>query len=564
MSRDFVKARYNSESLEKAAKQEQFVKSLTISKVQENVSQQFVNNLVKNGTAGEEPLFQWVSAILKKDNYRSFLNYTRFPLVSTALVSDIIKKMNRVFFSDDAFQKYQINGQDVIAPEYLKVEEWEQTLYKAMTAQFNDVVVHHIGDNANEPYRTIIGIDKVVSIKLDETNHIHKIAYSSMLKIDDEYVKGTTYLSDMEYAFYPLDSKKYQDVIIPHDIGRCPASFISCDIFDHQYPVIREGLFSRIRPLLEKYVYFDTLQIMSETNGAFPIIVKALTEDDREFDNDQRPDGMHADKIVPEKGHQQKFNKSIMQAGSEIEVEVPRKDDGSYDTSIIENFATFLRSPVDNLEHIKKRIDDIKREIQSLIVGDYYEPQETQMNEMQVSKSYISKQDMLRALSSNLSESMTKSNEIMMLLANGQNIMTQTSFGSDFFIETADDLLKRLELAPNAIEERHVINRLIKVRSINKTDKALRDTLFYALMPFLKLETFQEAVNQNLVSRNDRILQMQFSFVISTFEARYGDIVDFYQSLDGEPDERLAFIRNLIQILITDYANQIETVNPDD
>jgi len=568
MSREFIKSGYNSSQIAEAQRQQRHIRSLIVSQVQKDLTENYLEKVCQPSHKHTDPLMMWVATIFKNENFKSFFKYTRYPLVSSILAKEEIEgSLARVFFSDDSFKKYIVRGEEIKAPECMCEEEWSKQLFEAMMYNYNDLIIHDLKD-VNLPYREFTSIEDVVSIQVQKDT-ILKVAYRAtmILPEEEEATKGVIYLDDEVMAFYPDDEGK-AEFVVGHDIETCPAVWVSPKAFNNEEPIIRESIFSRVRPLMEKYVFLDTLQIMAETNGAFPVVVKLDTSDDtgEESDDGLAHDGTGgAMAAYPTKGHKEKSPSTIMQAGSVHEVAVPQGPDGSFDTSLIRDFATFLRSPVENMEYIETKLKSVKAEIVSSIVGDYREQNkggngsEAAMNEMQVSKSYISKQDRLRGLSEAMSETKMSSDTIMLRFMFGLDVFTETSFGTDFFIETADDLYKSFKMAPNPIERGHVLNKLLRVRANNREEKYYKDKIMYSILPFQRTEDFNQAVLSGLVSLNDKILQMQFQYILTIFESQYGDLVEFFQTLkeDGQSTEAeiLTVIKSLINQIITDYVN---------
>jgi hypothetical protein len=565
MSREFIKAGYNSSQIAKAQRQQRYIRSLVVSEVQRDVTENYLEKICKPSYKHTDPLMMWVATIFKNENFQSFFKYTRYPLVSSVLAKEEIEKsLARVFYADDSFKKYIVRGEEIKSPDCMCEDEWAKELFEATLYNYNDLIIHDL-EAVNLPYREFLSIEDVVSIKV-EGDKIKKVAYRAQMVLpeEEEATDGVIYLDDELMAFYPNDESK-PELVLTHDIETCPAVWVSAKAFNEEEPIVRESLFSRVRPLMEKFVFLDTLQIMAETNGAFPVVVKLDTSDETdEVEENQTQDGTGGAMAArPPKGHKEKSPSSIMQAGSVHEVAIPQGPDGSFDTSLITNFANFLRSPVENLEYINAKISSTKAAIVSMVVGDYKEANkgesEAAMNEMQVSKSYISKQDRLRSLSECMSRTKVWSDTIMLRFMFGTDVSTESSFGTDFFIETADDLFKSFKMAPNPIERGHILQRLLRVRSNNRPNKYYRDKVMYALLPFQRTEDFNQAAMAGLVPINEQILQLQFQYILTIFESQYGDVVEFYKTMDeGEQTteaEIFTVIKSLINQIITDYVN---------
>lgn len=554
--KEFIKKGYNRDQLEQAVRQQKQIQYCVVSDVQQETSVDYIKKLGSVQYSGEDPLLSWVWSLFKKDNFKSFYKYLRFPVASSSIAKDEIEKsMERVFFADDSYSKYLIRGKEVQAPEYLDTDEFPKDVFNALMYRYNDILIHDIKpDQVNEPYRYLLDLEKVVSIKV-EKNTIKKIAFLASIEVDGKEQKGHVYLDSEIMAFIRKeDSEPF--IEIPHDINACPASFVSGTPFDDHKPVIRESIYSRARPLLEQYNFLTTLQLMSDSNGAFPIVVKLAADEDDQRRNDQHDLNypMSSNGIS---GHHMKESESDLQPGTVITAPALMKTDGTIDTSIVEKYITFFRTPVDSLEYINKRILETRKKIIETVVGDFVEQSEESKNELQVSKSYLLKQDKLRAFGRDISFCISSSDTIMMKLANGEDAKAIHSSGTDFFIETQEDIYKQITIAPNPIEKNNLLKRLVRIRSSNNADKMHRDAILYMLLPYSTKGDFETALNYQTIGKNEILLQSKFHYFIAIFESKYGDILEFWREAgDLSDNEKLILTKDLLTLIVEEYGEQ--------
>lgn len=543
--REFVEKGYSKDQIEKAERQQEQIRYCIVSDVQAETNTDFIDKLQSAKYSGEDPLLSWVWQLFKKDNFKSFYKYLRFPIASSLIAKeDVEKSLERVFFADDSYKKYIIRGSEVECPEYLNEKEFEQEAFESLLYCYNDIFIHDLKE-VNSPFRYKINISDVVSIKADKST-IHKIAFKSCIEQDGEEIDGYVYLDSEMFAFVPKERNK-ETIEVLHDIGICPASFISSTPFNDREPIVKESIYSRARPLLEQYNFLTTLQLMSDSNGAFPIVVKLATESEDIDDNVQGEVFEHPLSAVPMDGHKNKRPSSDLNAGSVHEVPPIEKNDGSYDMSVVQNYINFFRTPVDSLNYIKERIRDVKKSIIETVVGDYVEQSEESKNELQVSKSYILKQDKLRSFGKDLSFCITKSDTIMMKLANGSDSKAVYSAGTDFFIETQEDLFRQIQSAPNPIEKNNILERLSRIRASSSNLRMQKDGILYMLLPYSDDGAFNTAISQGTATQQEIILQTRFNYFISVFEAKYGNILEFWRGMeDLTNDRKLVLTQNLL------------------
>ena len=550
MSKDFIKAKLGSSDLAIASKQQKNLSYFTRSNVQADIDGKMIE-MMCDGKFGDDPLLSWVFVVFRKDNFRSFIKYLRFPLPSSRIVeNEIVPQLERVFFSEDGFESYDVGGDDIRPND---VGEFTQIAFDALLYRYNDIVVHDFKD-INKPFRRIINIDRVVSIE-SYNSIIERIAYLTFIEIDGDDVEGYLYMDSETYAFYDKEMER-EPIEIAHDLGVCPADYVSNVPFSEESDIVRSSIFSRSRELMEEFVFLNTLRKMTDPNGAIPIVVKLASNDvDQDSGEDSdNSNGISASELLPE--NQRKKNMPDLQAGNVIELPVRTKDNGEVDTGIAENFLNFFRTPVESLRYLDERLKSLRSDIVVSIIGDHGELNDDAKNELQVSKSFVSKQDRLRKFGEGLGRLRNKSDFKMLALQYGSDRVTvDMSFGTDFFIESQDDLFTLLKSSPNPIERATILKRLIANRGRGNQNRIKRDTILYRLLPFASDQDFKEA---QLIGATDEIqiqFQLRMQFFIGIFEATYGDIVVFWTAL-GDMDEsrKLVVINELIKQIIKEHG----------
>lgn len=563
MSKDFIKERINESNLTIARNQQKQINYFIESQVQEEITQAYLDQWATRKYRTNDYFLNWIKNIFRTQNFLSFYKYLRHPLPSAKLINDeIIPMLKRVYFADDSYFHYFIRDEQIEAPKELNSEEFENELFNALLFKPNDVIIHDLED-INKPYRQIVSIDNVVSIK-SKHNKIHKIAYSATVEINEVYYDGYAYIDDEKYCFYDKDLENVL-LEVPHDLGYCPANYVSNEAFSTKTDVVRKSIFSYVREELEEYVFLKTLRKMSEPNGAIPITVrmkgssnKDKSGQDVKKDLDTYP--LAANTIGSQQaktGSEVTPSDSVLQTGTIIEVPVNKKQDNSLDVDLIQNFLKMYYIPVECLDFIDGRIKEMERSIISNALGDINQSNDSAKNEDQVYYSMTNKQDKLRTLSMALSWVRTNSDKTMLALKYGiENIKVDLFYGSDFFLDTETELFERFQKAPNQIERRNVLKRIGQTRYRFNPTRAKREKLLYSLLPFSSDKDFETAISNNLVDEVNKKLQLQFDCWITMFEAQYGDILQFYVTLEADDSQKLILIKNLLTNLISQSNEQ--------
>lgn len=564
MSLDFIKIGVGSSDVALAARQQEQLAYLTQSAIQEDISEDYLKAWVERKFHTNDYFLNWVKTIFRTENFLAFYKYFRNPLASASLVNDEMKNnLMRVFHAEDSYFKYHIKGKEVHTPPELDSLSFQDELFNALLFQHNDILVHDLRD-VNTPYREFVPIKNVVAIE-SENNTIHKLCYQAQVVIEEKLVKGKLYMDAERYCFYEEDRELLN---VPHDLGICPATYISMERFTSD--VVRKSIFSYVRESFEQYIFLKTLQRMVDANGTIPITVEmkvnALNKDGKAEDG---PEGMpmSAQEITsqrPELGRNNAapINGNTLQAGTRIVVPpIKDKSTGEYNFDLMKNIIHFHYAPVEALEYLQKRISEVKKNILIAVLGDYSEANEAAKNELQVAKSYENKQDKLRALALNLSWVRNRSDYIMLALMHGRNAVSVDCFyGSDFFLESQEDLYNLLNKAPNIIERKSILVRASQNRNKFNPHKAAREKILYQLIPYISDSDFEKAIDRNLVDDVTFQYQNRFDYWIALFEASYGDIVIFWETLgDNKDSEKLLTINNLIINLIQKNYEQINS-----
>ena len=553
MAKDFIKNHVGSSGLALAVRQQEQLSYFTQSSIQDDITQEYINQWAERNYAGADDFLNWVKTVFKTDNFLSFYKYLRFPISSAELINERIKTpLSRVFFSEDSYFNYTIRGNKVEQPEELNSEDFNSKMFNDILFNYNDILVTDL-KGINDPVRRTIPIKNVVAID-SEDSIIYKIAYTASINMEDEngeikIVKGILYVDDKEYIFYDKDLNPVKTV--PHDLGECPADYISREAFSDT-DVVRRGMFSFVRDKMEEYVFLKTLQRMTEPNGAIPIVTKLKTKENsnKDFKGASDKEPMSSNAIGGERantGREVQGKGSVLQAGSVVTVPIIKKTDGSIDMDAVKNFLNFFYIPTDSLNYLNNRIKEVEQGIIISILGDYSESNDAAKNELQVSKSYVSKEDKLRSLSLDLTRIRERSDFKFLALKYGRDsVSVDLFYGADFFTETQNDIYNLLEKSPNPIESKNLLVRLSKNKNRFNSMKSNREVLLYNLLPYAHDSDFDKAIAQNAVGDTTFQYQTRFNYWIDVFESRFGDILQFYNLMDGTDSEKLILINNLI------------------
>ena len=575
MSKEFIRSKYGYNSLEVAKRQQNQLSYFLTSEVQEEVRFDAFDKYADSKYYTNDVFLNWVKSVLKTDNFLSFAKYFRNPNPSSKLINTRIKEpLSRVFFSEDSYFNYVIDGEQVEYPMELD-DGFQEKLFNAILFRHNDIIIHDLEDE-NKPYRKFIGIDTVVALDVDG-DYIEKIAYTAELERytedgteeNEEKIKGYVYLDKDKYEFYTTDYELL--VSEPHDYGKCPATFVVQRCFGDD-KIVKESIFSHLRADLEEYNFLKTLQRMTNANGIVPIVTqiktKEISDDGQDFDV-ANGEPMSIDQIGSQVSQEARSTAGIgkgskLQPGTIITVPAVEKLDGSIDMELAKNFLNFFYTPVEALNYLNDRIKELESSIITESIGDYSEgSNEASMTELQVSKGFVSREDKLRWLSNTMSFSRSLSDKMMLCLKYGkERVDVDIFYGSDFFMETQNKLYEMFEISPNAIERKNILIRLAQRRNMFNKEKSKKEVILYKLMPYASDKDFELAVANQRVSDLNFEFQTRFTYWINMFESTYGNIVYFWDEIDGSDSEKIILLNNLIfNIIKTQNGKEANSEN---
>jgi len=560
MSKEFIEKKVGSSSIQLARKQQRQLAYFTQSTVQQEITLDYLKVWGERQFRGNDDFLNWVKTVFKTDNFLSFFKYLRFPISSSKLINQrVIPELKRVFFSEDSFFNYTINGENVEAPESLQIKEFNKLVFDALMFRHNDIMVHDLID-INMPVRHMVSIDNVKALESSNST-IKRIAFSASLPTENGIIQGFLFMDDERFQFFEKETLSIL-LDVPHDLGVCPADYIADEPFADD-DIVRKSRFSYMREELEEYVFLKTLQRMSDPNGAIPVTTVLKTKENEKGDDIKGSSPGHpmsSKEIGSQRariGSEITESKSVHQAGTVINVKAPRKQDGSVDVDAVKNFINYFHMPVEQLDYINTRVKEIEQSIIISLAGVSKEGKEEAMNELQNKIGLVSKEDRLRDVSFELSRIRQRSDNKMLGFQFGPDRVTnEANYGTDFFQESEEQLLALFEKAPNPIERQRILIKLSQTQNKFNKDKSEKNVLLNKLLPYPSDLDFDKAIDRNIVTDTTFQYQTQFTHWIGIFESQFGDILEFSRMIEGTESEKLVLINNLITQIINQSTIQ--------
>lgn len=493
----------------------------------------------------------WVKRLLPKDKYNIFLQLFKFPLPTPAVVEDVYRELERVFYSRNSSSSYQFTDSELAEDwsQYKKnnlnePEVWKTTGWKRMQVSPNSILVVDLPQVQTslrpEPYFYWLEIDAVIdyqTFRLDENQFewlIFKQPEHRIAVFDDTSIR-----------VYQLNEKNEIQSLISeakHDLGYCPARFFWSTQLNEKNKDLKKNPITKELSNLDWYLFFSISKQHLDLYAPYPIY--SAYEADCNFENNETGDYCDGGFLRNAKGEYKILNdgtvekcpccseKRIAGPGSFLEVPIPNQSEGVAD----------MRNPVqittidkDSLDYNVNECARLKNEIVISVVGSGGTVSEKEaINETQVTANFESKTSVLNALKTNfeLAQKFVE-DTVCKLRYGGAFISSSVNWGTEFYVFTVTELYSKYKQAKengaSNSELDAISQQILEVEYRNNPLVLQRMLILKQLEPYphktldevLKLYE-KELLNENLVK-----LKINFSTLIEKFERENINIIEF-------------------------------------
>ena len=493
----------------------------------------------------------WVRQLLPKDKFNIFLHLFKFPLLTPAVVEDVYRELERVFYSRNSSSSYQFTDSELAEDwsQYKKnnlnePEVWKTTGWKRMQVSPNSILVVDLPQVQTslrpEPYFYWLEIDAVIdyqTFRLDENQFewlIFKQPEHRIAVFDDTSIR-----------VYQLNEKNEIQSLISeakHDLGYCPARFFWSTQLNEKNKDLKKNPITKELSNLDWYLFFSISKQHLDLYAPYPIY--SAYEADCNFENNETGDYCDGGFLRNAKGEYKILNdgtvekcpccseKRIAGPGSFLEVPIPNQSEGVAD----------MRNPVqittidkDSLDYNVNECARLKNEIVISVVGSGGTVSEKEaINETQVTANFESKTSVLNALKTNfeLAQKFVE-DTVCKLRYGGAFISSSVNWGTEFYVFTVTELYSKYKQAKengaSNSELDAISQQILEVEYRNNPLVLQRMLILKQLEPYphktldevLKLYE-KELLNENLVK-----LKINFSTLIEKFERENINIIEF-------------------------------------
>ena len=494
---------------------------------------------------------QWVKTLLPKDKFNIFLQLFKFPLPTPAVVEDVYRELERVFYSRNSSSSYQFTDSELAEDwaDYKKnslnePEVWKTTGWKRMQVSPNSILVVDLPQiqksSRPEPYFYWLEIDAVIDYQLSkfDDNAFEWLIFNQpnhqIAVFDDTYIR-----------VYQLNEKNEIQSLVSeasHDLGYCPARFFWSTQLNEKNKDLKKNPITKELSNLDWYLFFALSKQHLDLYAPYPIY--SAYEAACNFENNETGDYCDGGFLRNAKGEYKILSdgtvercpccseKRIAGPGSFLEVPVPNQSEGVVD----------MRNPVqittidkDSLDYNVSECARLKNEIVISVVGSGGTVSEKEaINETQVTANFESKTSVLNALKTNFELAQKFTEDTICKLRYGDAFISSSiNWGTEFYVFTVTELYSKYKQAKengaSNSELDAISQQILEVEYRNNPLVLQRMLILKQLEPYPH-KTLDEVIKlfeKGLLDEKLVKLKINFNTLVDRFERENINIIEF-------------------------------------
>lgn len=493
----------------------------------------------------------WVKRLLPKDKYNIFLQLFKFPLPTPAVVEDVYRELERVFYSRNSSSSYQFTDSELAEDwsQYRKSnlnepEIWKTTAWKRMQVSPNSILVVDLPlvqtSTRPEPYFYWLEIDSVIDYELSKQD---ENLFNWLIFNQPEH--RIAVFDDTSIRIYRLNEKNEIQSLVSeaqHDLGYCPARFFWSTQLNEKNKDLKKNPITKELSNLDWYLFFSISKQHLDLYAPYPIY--SAYEADCNFENNETGDYCDGGFLRNTKGEYKILNdgtvekcpccseKRIAGPGSFLEVPIPNQSEGVAD----------MRNPVqittidkDSLDYNVNECARLKNEIVISVVGSGGTVSEKEaINETQVTANFESKTSVLNALKTNfeLAQKFVE-DTVCKLRYGGAFISSSVNWGTEFYVFTVTELYSKYKQAKDNgasnSELDAISQQILEVEYRNNPLVLQRMLILKQLEPYphKTLDEVLKLYEKKLIDEKLVKLKINISTLVDKFERENINIIEF-------------------------------------
>ena len=493
----------------------------------------------------------WVGRLLPKDKYNIFLQLFKFPLPTPAVVEDVYRELERVFYSRNSSSSYQFTDSELAEDwsQYRKSnlnepEVWKTTAWKRMQVSPNSILVVDLPlvqtSTRPEPYFYWLEIDSVIDYELSKQD---ENLFNWLIFNQPEH--RIAVFDDTSIRIYQLNEKNEIQSLVSeaqHDLGYCPARFFWSTQLNEKNKDLKKNPITKELSNLDWYLFFSISKQHLDLYAPYPIY--SAYEADCNFENSETGDYCDGGFLRNAKGEYKILNngtvekcpccneKRIAGPGSYLEVPIPNQTEGVAD----------MRNPVqittidkDSLDYNVNECARLKNEIVISVVGSGGTVSEKEaINETQVTANFESKTSVLNALKTNFELAQKFIEDTVCKLRYGNAfISSSVNWGTEFYVFTVTELYSKYKQAKDNgasnSELDAISQQILEVEYRNNPLVLQRMLILKQLEPYphKTLDEVLKLYEKKLIDEKLVKLKINFSTLVDKFERENINIIEF-------------------------------------
>ena len=493
----------------------------------------------------------WVKHLLPKDKFNIFLQLFKFPLPTPAVVEDVYRELERVFYSRNSSSSYQFTDSELAEDWALyrksnlnEPEVWKTMGWKRMQVSPNSILVIDLPQvqttSRPEPYFYWLEIDAVVDYQLSKQD---ENLFNWLIFNQPEH--RIAVFDDTSIRIYQLNEKNEIQSLVSeaqHDLGYCPARFFWSTQLNEKNKDLKKNPITKELSNLDWYLFFALSKQHLDLYAPYPIY--SAYEADCNFENSETGDYCDGGFLRNAKGEYKILNdgtvekcpccseKRIAGPGSFLEVPIPNQTEGVAD----------MRNPVqittidkDSLDYNVNECARLKNEIVISVVGSGGTVSEKEaINETQVTANFESKTSVLNALKTNfeLAQKFVE-DTVCKLRYGGAFISSSVNWGTEFYVFTVTELYSKYKQAKDNgasnSELDAISQQILEVEYRNNPLVLQRMLILKQLEPYphKTLDEVLKLYGKKLIDEKLVKLKINFSTLVDKFERENINIIEF-------------------------------------
>lgn len=491
----------------------------------------------------------WVRNLLPKDKYNIFLQLFKFPLSTPAVVEDVYRELERVFYSRNSSSSYQFTDSELAEDwaDYRKnklnePDIWKTVGWKKMQVSINSILVVDLPQvqmsARPEPYFYWLEIEDVIDYEIVNDTEFKWIVFRQpnrrIAAFDDTYIR-----------VYQLNEKNEIASLVSeatHNLGYCPARFFWSTQLNEKNKDLKKNPISKELSNLDWYLFFSISKQHLDLYAPYPIYSAYAA--DCNFENNETGDYCDGGFLRNSSGEYKILNdgtvekcpccseKRIAGPGSFLEVPIPNQAEGIVD----------MRNPVqittidkDSLTYNVEECVRLRNDIIVSIAGSGGTVSEKEaINETQVAANFESKTSVLNALKTNFELAQKFVEDTICRFRYGSDFISSSiSWGTEFYVFTVKELYNKYEQAKtNGASESEldaITQQILEVEYRNNPLVLQRMLILKQLEPYphKTLDEVLKLHEKKLLNENYVKLKINFSTLVERFERENINIIEF-------------------------------------